>query len=70
MLYLLRRVYAWERYFQYLKVKKMSNFFSTLTGKMIAGDGYKSNAMVSVNWLIGFCQLLFGTGVVAGPSTL
>lgn len=46
----------------------MSNFFSTLTGKKIAGDGYKSNAMASVNWVIGFCQLLFGTGVVAGPS--
>lgn len=46
----------------------MSNFFSTLTGKKIAGDGYKSNAMASVNWVIGFSELLFGVGVVKGPS--
>lgn len=46
----------------------MPNFFSTITGKKITGDGYKSNVMASVNWVIGFCQLLFGTGVVAGPS--
>lgn len=46
----------------------MSNFFSTLTGKKIAGDVCKSNAMASVNWVVSFCLTLFGTGVVAGPS--
>ncbi|MFA6915051.1 MAG: hypothetical protein WC222_01515 [Parachlamydiales bacterium] len=46
----------------------MSNFFSTLTGKKVAGDVCKSNVMVSVNWVVSFCLTLFGTGVVAGPS--
>lgn len=46
----------------------MSNFFSALTGKKIAGEGYKSNVMASVNWVIGFSELLFGVGVIKGPS--
>jgi hypothetical protein len=46
----------------------MSDFFSTLTGKKLSGNGYKSNVMNSMNWTMGFCELLFGTGVMFGPQ--
>ncbi len=31
-------------------------------------SGYKNNVMLSINWVVGWITLLFGSGVVHGPS--
>ena len=43
----------------------MVKFFS---GQKKVGKGYTQNVMASINWVIGFVELLFGAGVIKGPA--